>query len=84
MAEAGREGGGAMRKSLKGAEVVCPYWRRESGQGICCEGWLRGTTVTTKFHSEEEKLAYMRRRCKHMEGWRCCAVAAMAERKYKK
>lgn len=72
------------KKHCKGVDVVCPFWRCETPLTITCEGWMAGCDVQLRFSGQWEKLAYMRRRCKRMDGWRKCLVAVGAERKYEK
>lgn len=72
------------KKHCKGADVVCPFWRCETPLTITCEGWMAGCDVQLRFSGQGEKLAYMRRRCKRMDGWGKCLVAVGAGRKYEK
>lgn len=72
------------KKHCKGVDVVCPFWRCETPLTITCEGWMAGCDVQLRFSGQGEKLAYMRRRCKRMDGWGKCLVAVGAGRKYEK
>lgn len=72
------------KKHCKGVDVVCPFWRCETPLTITCEGWIAGCDVQLRFSGQGEKLAYMRRRCKRMDGWGKCLVAVGAGRKYEK
>ena len=62
------------KKHCKGVDVVCPFWRCETPLTITCEGWMAGCDVQLRFSGQGEKLAYMRRRCKRMDGWGKCLV----------
>ena len=61
--------------------IKCPFYLREQGNLITCEGFVKNTCMTTKFRGSEEKKAHLRRNCFCEDGG-ACFMAASLFRKY--
>lgn len=65
-----------------GAKTVCPYYLRETGQAVCCEGHVEGCCIVIRFDSPKRKLAYQRAVCARHGYEKRCPIAAAAEKKW--
>lgn len=64
------------------ANVICPYYLRESERSITCEGLREGMVIKSLFGSEQEKSEYQRDMCVHYEYHRRCPLAGAILKKY--
>ena len=63
------------------AYIKCPFYLREQGNLITCEGFIKGTCMITKFGSPQEKKAHLKQSCFHETGGSCFMAAGLF-RKY--
>jgi hypothetical protein len=71
-----------MANTSSAANAVCPYYQRESGKSLTCEGLIDGTVCTMRFDSAEARLEWQAMSCEMHNYQRCCPLAAALEKKY--
>ena len=59
-----------------GARVICPFYLKEAGKSITCEGLAEGTTNMMRFTSEAEKQRFQELNCEMHNYEFCCPMAA--------
>ena len=62
--------------------VVCPFYRRNDTNRICCEGVDKTNTINLVFESKEEVLKYQREFCNDILQHRDCRVCRMLTEKW--
>lgn len=62
--------------------VVCPFYRRNDTNRICCEGVSFENTLNIVFESEKGMVRYEKRFCDSMDHHKNCLVYQMLNRKY--
>ena len=60
--------------------VLCPYYHKEEGPKICCEGVEDGTSVHLVFSSPRQRKEYQVEKC--CKDYSKCRVAATLDRKW--
>lgn len=60
--------------------VLCPYYRKEDGVKICCEGIDDDGTIHVVFASLQKRKDYQTEKC--CKNFSRCIVAAMLDRKW--
>lgn len=60
-----------------GGVAVCPFYQRESGLSIICEGYSPEQQVSMKFNSSKEKLRWQREYCLRFYYPRCPLAATV-------
>ena len=64
------------------AQIKCPFFMTERNNLLCCEGFVEGTCMTTKFPDVHAKTKHIRENCFLRNGGRCPMAANLFE-KYK-
>lgn len=64
------------------ANVICPYYIRESERSVTCEGLREGMVVKSVFCSEQQKSDYQREMCVHYDYAELCPLARALFFKY--
>lgn len=57
--------------------VVCPFYRRNDTNRICCEGVDNSNTLNLVFGSQKKMHEYVIRYCNSMENYHCCMICQM-------
>lgn len=60
--------------------AVCPYYKRDDKQMICCEGIESGTVIRLAFSSAVRRKDYKDQYCRRC--WMQCRVAQMQNQRY--
>ena len=63
--------------------IQCPFFRKETKNLLCCEGFIEGTCMTTAFIDRGAALNYISANCSRMDGGGCPLAMNLFE-KYKK
>lgn len=71
-----------MRSTYNDRKAVCPFYKREEQQKICCEGIQERSSLHLTFSSPEEQKKYLERFCNSISGYCKCKVAIMLKSKY--
>lgn len=66
-----------------GALTICPYYIREKGCEIICEGVINGTQTIIPFGSSKAKADYQQNCCFDKDGAACCLLAVKLNEKYR-
>lgn len=53
------------------AYFKCPFYLRESGKLICCEGVVKNTCISTSFPTPDDKKTHMILCCFKVDGGNC-------------
>ena len=69
-----------MSNSKGNANTICPFYIRETGSSLTCEGCMRGSMTTLRFGRAADKLAWQNRICMQYH-FRRCPLACFAELK---
>lgn len=64
------------------AQILCPFFMTERENLLCCEGFVEGTCMTTKFPDTKSKTQHIRANCFHRDGGSCPMAISLFE-KYK-
>ncbi len=64
------------------ANIKCPFFMSETKNLLCCEGFIDGTCMTTKFQSTAAKVEHVNQFCINMDGGECYMAKKLYE-KYK-
>ena len=62
--------------------AVCPYYRKNDTNRICCEGVEDNNVVHLVFGTPQEWRAYEERFCNSMENYNKCKLCQMLDRKW--
>ena len=62
--------------------TVCPYFIRETGNAIYCEGVIPGSTTISRFASREVKTDFQEAVCSCFRYESRCPLAQEIEKKY--
>lgn len=57
--------------------VVCPFYRRNDTNRICCEGVDTSNTLNLVFGSQKKMHEYVVRYCNSMERYQSCLICQM-------
>ena len=68
--------------SYRKVNVVCPFYRRDEGRKLTCEGLLNGTILSSTFRKEAKMVAHMDKDCCSMDYEKLCPIAAALMKKY--
>lgn len=60
--------------------VECPYYLRDEGAKICCEGIAQTKGVNLIFNTREQALLYRRDHC--IRDWKGCPIAQDVNQKW--
>lgn len=60
--------------------VLCPFYHKEDGNGIHCEGVSEDTTIKLIHQSSEAKKQHRRHYCSR--GYKKCPIAIMLYKRY--
>lgn len=71
-----------MANTASAANAICPFYQRESGKSLTCEGMIVGTVCTHRFRDEESRLKWQAMNCEMLNYWNCCPLAAALQKKY--
>lgn len=63
--------------NYSGGVAVCPFYQRESGRSIICEGYAPEQQVSMKFNSGKEKLRWQQEYCLRFYYPRCPLAATV-------
>ena len=55
-------------------EVVCPFYHKEVGVKILCEGFSKSSSLQTTFNCRDKLIAHKHRYCNSMEGYPECPL----------
>ncbi len=64
------------------ANIKCPFFMNESKNLLCCEGFIDGTCMTTKFRTTDDKNEHIHQFCSFIDGGGCYMASKLYE-KYK-
>lgn len=62
--------------------VVCPFYRRNDTNRICCEGVDKTNTINIVFECKEKALEYQRHFCNDIVNHRKCWLCRMLNAKW--
>lgn len=62
--------------------VVCPFYRRNDNNRICCEGLEERNTINLVFEDPNKQREYKRTHCCDIDRYRSCMICSVLERKY--
>ena len=62
--------------------VVCPFYRRNDTNRICCEGVDKSNTINLVFESKEKTLDYERVFCNDIVKHKDCLICRMLMEKW--
>lgn len=71
-----------MANTSSAVNTVCPYYCRDHGKSITCEGLISGTLCTMRFASEQARRDWQATNCEMINYYNCCPLAAALEEKY--
>lgn len=71
-----------MRNSAD-AIIQCPFFKYETRNLLCCEGFVDGTCMTTSFSDRRAAMDYISRNCSETDGGACPMAKSLFD-KYKK
>ena len=63
-------------------EVVCPFYHKEVGAKILCEGFCRTTSLQTTFIRREQLIAHKERHCNSFKGYPECPLYSIINKQY--
>lgn len=67
--------------SYMAKDVICPYYKKDEGVKVCCEGvGEESSSLYIVFPSPRKRIEYQRQKC--CGDYNTCLVAAMNNRKY--
>lgn len=61
--------------------VVCPFYRRNESNRICCEGVGKDNTINLVFGSQPRMHDYIMHFCNSIENYNKCLICQMLESK---
>lgn len=64
------------------ARINCPFFITEKNNLLCCEGFVDGTCMTTKFPDSKKKTEHIKHNCFKVDGGNC-PLATNLYTKYK-
>lgn len=64
------------------ADAVCPFYRWQQNQKICCEGIVDNSTLHLAFAVPEDRLRQVVQHCNSINGYPTCPIAKMLNEKY--
>ncbi len=64
------------------ARIQCPFFITEKNNILCCEGFVDGTCMTTKFPEIKMKTEHIKNHCFRIDGGKC-PLASNLYSKYK-
>lgn len=62
--------------------VVCPFYKWQDNQKICCEGIVDNSTLHLAFASPADRLKQVVKHCNSMDRYPTCPVAKMLNEMY--
>ena len=62
--------------------VVCPFYRRNDNNRICCEGLEDRNTINLVFEDSKKQVAYRNEYCCDIDNYKNCKICAMLKKKY--
>lgn len=62
--------------------VVCPFYRRNDNNRICCEGVDKTNTLNIVFGSQPDLHKYVLRYCNDIDGHKRCLLCQMLTKKW--
>ncbi len=65
------------------AGIQCPFFKHETKNLLCCEGFVEGTCMTTAFKNRSSALQYISENCEKIDGGSCPMAINLFE-KYRK
>ena len=68
--------------SLYERDVVCPFYRKDVGDKICCEGLDEDSRIHLVFLSHKAKRLYFECFCCDIDRYKMCRVCRMLNGKY--
>ena len=71
-----------MRTGYDSKYVVCPFYRRNDTNRICCEGVEDNNTINLVFGSSREMIEYEKCFCDDMDFHQECLLYQMLKKKY--
>ena len=69
-----------MGKHSYGGYVICPFYKYEEQQIICCEGVDDNTALHLTFASKRDIREYRKAKCEN--AYKTCMICQMLNRKY--
>lgn len=72
---------GKMACHYQSRYVVCPFYRRNEPNRICCEGVGKGNTINLVFESQPRMHNYIVKFCNDMGNYHNCLICQMLEGK---
>lgn len=63
-------------------EVVCPFYTKEMGLLIRCEGFCKTNSIFLSFRTKEHKKRHKKEHCNSMEGYLFCPLYAIINKQY--
>lgn len=62
--------------------VVCPFYRNNDNNRICCDGVSEGSTVNIVFGDSTKRKRYMECYCDNIDNYKSCKVCEMLHEKW--
>lgn len=62
--------------------VVCPYYKRNDSNRICCEGLSEKTRLNFTFEDTKKRRQYMDNYCKNLRNYNNCVICYALDRKH--
>lgn len=69
-------------KSYVDKSIICPFYTKENGSKINCEGFTHTNSIQTSFQSKDLLMTHKCRYCKNIARYRNCPLYPIIERKY--
>lgn len=62
--------------------VVCPYYRNNDSNRVCCDGVTEGNTVNIVFGDSNKRKRYMECYCNRIDNYSNCRICSMLNKKW--
>lgn len=69
-------------KSYVDKGIVCPFYTKENGSKIHCEGFSHSTSIQTSFNSNDLLITHKCRYCRNIARYTTCPLYPIIEKKY--
>ena len=63
-------------------DVVCPFYHRDDGLKVRCEGFCNTVTIQLSFKSKEQKQVHKHRHCMDFKGYPKCPLYPVINKQY--
>ena len=63
-------------------EVVCPFYHKEEGVKLLCEGFCKACSLQTSFTNREQLISHKARHCNSFKGYPKCPLYPIINKQY--